>query len=184
MLARADKTPPPPHLSDLGIASLMETSGRERRHRYYTVASYRQLVVQEGLDPEKAGYAHVDFESVGEFKNIDSSLFYEDEEGSVKYQNAYKTKIANSAVEKKANKNLVLPDRPVNLGKHPTKETGGGAQTPTTGKKRKVDDIWATSVSQLPSKKQKQKEDETESAGVFIFLMKKMKKKKSPLNVL
>jgi len=170
LLARADKTTPPSHLSDLGIVSLMETSGRERHHRYYTVTSYHQLIVREDLDPETAGGAPVNFESVGEFKNVNSRLFYEDGEGSIQYQNAYKPGIASSAGGRKASKNPVLLDEAVKLTKYPTKQTGDGAQTPGTSSKRKFDDIEAPSVSQPSHKKQRQEEDKTESAGMFISL--------------
>jgi len=169
LLARADKITPPSYLSDLGIVSLMETSGRERRHRYYTVTSYHQLIVREDLDPETAGGTPVDFESVGEFKNVNSRLFYDNGEGSIQYQNAYKPGIASSAEGRKATKNPVL-DEAVKLRKYPTKQTGDGAQTPGTSSKRKLDDIGASSVSQLSHKKQRQEEDKTESAGMFISL--------------
>ena len=173
LLARADKTTPPSHLSDLGIVSLMETSGRERRHRYYTVTSYHQLIVREDLDLETAGGAHVNFESVGEFKNVNSTLFYEDGEGSVQYQNAYKAEIASSAGGRKATKNPVLLDEAVKSRKYPTKQTGDGTQPPGTGSKRKFDDIGSVSVSQPSHKKWRQEEDKTESAGVFSYLYEK-----------
>jgi len=143
----------------------METSGRERHHRYYTVTSYHQLIVREDLDPETAGGAQVNFESVGEFNNVNSNLFYEDGEASAQYQNAYKVKTASSAGKRKATKN---PD--VAITKHSTKQIGDGARTPGICSKRKFDDIGAASVSQSPHKKQRQEEDKIESAGVFIFL--------------
>jgi len=170
LLARADKTTPPSHLSDLGIVSLMETSGRERHHRYYTVTSYHQLIVREDLDPETAGGAPVNFESVGEFKNVNSRLFFEDGEGSIQYQNAYKPGIASSAGGRKASKNPVFLDEAVKLRKYPTKQTGDGAQTPGTSSKRKFDDIGAPSASQPSHKKQRQEENKTQSAGTFVSL--------------
>jgi len=148
----------------------METSGRERHHRYYTVTSYHRLIVREDLDPETAGGVHVNFESVGEFKNVNSNLFYENGEGSMQYQNAYKAETASSAGERKVTKNPVLPDEAIRLGKYPMKQTGDGAQTPGTGNKRKFDDVGAVSVSQPSHKKRRQDEDRSEIAGVLISL--------------
>ncbi|KAG6891388.1 hypothetical protein C0992_007611 [Termitomyces sp. T32_za158] len=41
LLTRAERFPPPSHLSDLGISGLMETSGRERRHRQDALYRYQ-----------------------------------------------------------------------------------------------------------------------------------------------
>ncbi|EEB92638.1 hypothetical protein MPER_08822, partial [Moniliophthora perniciosa FA553] len=62
LLTRAKKLPPPSHLSDLSIASLMETVGRERRRRYFIISGYRKLVEKdsENLDQSTAGYADID----------------------------------------------------------------------------------------------------------------------------
>ncbi|KAF5355772.1 hypothetical protein D9756_004049 [Leucocoprinus leucothites] len=169
LLARADKVAPPPHLSDLGIAGLMETCGRERRHRYYTVAAYRQLVAQENLDPKAAGYAHIDFTDIGEFANVDSGQFYEDESSLIEYQDAYRVETAGDIGKKKkrATKNPVNPDGSVKLGrprKHSMKEVECDSQTTRTGKKRKADDIETPSATELVAKKQKTKEDKSEPA--------------------
>ncbi|KAJ3753325.1 hypothetical protein EV360DRAFT_24151, partial [Lentinula raphanica] len=60
ILARAERFQPPSHLSDLGVAPLLETSGRERRHRYFAISAYRILVEHENLDKSSAGYGDVD----------------------------------------------------------------------------------------------------------------------------
>ncbi|KXN81128.1 Transcription factor tau subunit sfc3 [Leucoagaricus sp. SymC.cos] len=164
LLARADKVAPPPHLSDLGIAGLMETSGRERRHRYYTIVAYCKLIAQEKLDPTTAGYAHIDCTDVGEFTTIDPAQFYEDENALTNYQDAYQAQTATSVGrKKKVPKNPVLPDGSIKLGrprKHPVKDTDkGSAQTPKGGRKRKADESKATESSEPASKRCHVQED-------------------------
>jgi hypothetical protein len=76
LLTRAEKNQPPLHLSDLGIAELMETFGRERRHRYYTVAAFRALVAREGLDDSATRYANIDYSAIGGFASISPGALY------------------------------------------------------------------------------------------------------------
>ncbi|KAF8058259.1 hypothetical protein FPV67DRAFT_1524679 [Lyophyllum atratum] len=116
LLTRAEKFPPPAHLSDLGIAGLMETSGRERRHRYFTVASYRQLVAKEKLDNNSAGYAEVDFSEVGGFLPVESNLFYEDQGALFRYQDAFKDSEKTTG-KKRTFKNPILADGSVKQGR-------------------------------------------------------------------
>jgi transcription factor C subunit 3 len=145
----------------------METSGRERRHRYYTIAAYRKLVSQENLDPMVAGYADTDLKNVGEFANLDSAAFYEDEAALTEYQDVYKVEATSSggAKKKKAPKNPILPDGSVKLGrprKHPVK--GADGETPSTraGKKRKADDTQISNIAGPAVKKRRTEEDTTE----------------------
>lgn len=79
LMTRLEKYPPPAHIADLGVAELMETHGRERRHRYYTVAAYHALVARENLHDSTSRYTNFEFSSVGDFLPVDSSLFYENE---------------------------------------------------------------------------------------------------------
>lgn len=177
LLARADRVPPPPHLSDLGIAGLMETSGRERRHRYYTVAAYRRLVAQEQLDPSSAGYGNVDFTNVGEFAVIDSSMFYEDVAALIEYQDAYKTDVALATGKKKKAppKNPVLPDGSVKLGrprKQPAQDAGSDRISKASRKRKakETEDLGASVAA--PSKKRRVEEDQdggVESKGTPTF---------------
>ncbi|KDQ54862.1 hypothetical protein JAAARDRAFT_352005 [Jaapia argillacea MUCL 33604] len=104
LMTRLDKYPPPAHLSDLGIAELMETHGRERRHRYYTVTSYRTLVVQESLHDSTSRYAEADFSSVGEFLPMDQNHFYEDPNSLVQYQDNFKAGQKSNGAKPKAKK--------------------------------------------------------------------------------
>lgn len=73
-----DKVPPPTHLSDLRIVPLMETHGRERRWRYFTFASYREIIANEKLDDQDGPYSSVDFSNVGNFAPFVAEDFYSD----------------------------------------------------------------------------------------------------------
>lgn len=64
----------------------METSGRERRHRYYTVANYYKLVSEEALDKSSACFTDIDLVNAGRFYAIRSNLFYENDEELVHRQ--------------------------------------------------------------------------------------------------
>ncbi|KAH9081835.1 hypothetical protein EDB83DRAFT_2310160 [Lactarius deliciosus] len=78
LLTKLEKVPPPTHLSDLGIAQLMETHGRERRWRYFTVASYRTIIANEKLDDQDGPYSSTDFSNVGNFAPLVAEDFYGD----------------------------------------------------------------------------------------------------------
>ena len=73
-----DKVPPQTHLSDLRIIPLMETHGRERRWRYFTFASYREVIASEKLDDQDGPYSSVDFSNVGNFAPFVTEDFYSD----------------------------------------------------------------------------------------------------------
>ena len=73
-----DKVPPPTHLSDLRIIPLMETHGRERRWRYFTFASYREIIANEKLDDQDGPYSSVDLSNVGNFAPFVAEDFYND----------------------------------------------------------------------------------------------------------
>ncbi|KAA1468493.1 hypothetical protein DENSPDRAFT_833797 [Dentipellis sp. KUC8613] len=92
LLTRLEKYPPPSHLSDLGVAQLMETHGRERRYRYYTIASYRAIVSRENLDDSGSRYASADFSNVGGFAPIDADEFYESESELMACVDRFKSK--------------------------------------------------------------------------------------------
>ncbi|KAF9455017.1 hypothetical protein P691DRAFT_691292 [Macrolepiota fuliginosa MF-IS2] len=166
LLARADRVPPPPHLSDLGIAGLMETSGRERRHRYYTVAAYCKLIAEEKLDPSSTGYGAVDFTNVGEFATIDSGIFYKDGAALIEYQDAYKADVVVATAKTKKKrpppKNPVLPDGSIKLGrprKQPQKDIEGDDQQPKSGRKRKAN----SSIPGSSAKKRRVEEDRAQT---------------------
>ncbi|KAF8973687.1 hypothetical protein BDZ97DRAFT_1900484 [Flammula alnicola] len=119
LLARADKSHPPSHLNDLRIASLMETSGRERRHRYFTVASFRKLVALEQLDKVSTGYEDVDLNNVGAFFPIAEDQFYDSEEDLIRYSDAFKDNDTTHLQKRKKRlpKNPILPGGKVKRGR-------------------------------------------------------------------
>ncbi|THU88448.1 hypothetical protein K435DRAFT_830546 [Dendrothele bispora CBS 962.96] len=136
LLARAERFPPPPHLSDLGIAGLMETSGRERRHRYYTVSAYRTLVAHENLDQSTAGYSDVDFGSSRSFMPVDADAFYDDESSLHVYQDSFKEDISGK-------------------GKKSTVSTPASASKRAKSKKRVRDEDGESTIPRPKGKKRK-----------------------------
>ncbi|KAF7340022.1 B-block-TFIIIC domain-containing protein [Mycena venus] len=143
LLTRAEKFPPPAHLSDLGIAGLMETSGRERRNRYFTIASYQTLVAREKLDKDSAGYADVDLSDVGGFYPFAPETFYTDHAALIKHQDRDARLVRNPSnkpsKKKSAYKNPLLPDGTVKKGR-PRKERPEGEEFKPRKRKRKVED--------------------------------------------
>jgi hypothetical protein len=119
LLARSERNVPPSHLLDLCIVGIMETSGRERRHRYYTLRHYRQFINEESLDNESSPCKDVDLNDVGGFSIVDPSAFYETEGDTVRYTSSFKSK--HDVLEKKKQtriyKNPILPDGTVKRGR-------------------------------------------------------------------
>ncbi|KAI6046107.1 hypothetical protein EDC04DRAFT_1872913 [Pisolithus marmoratus] len=76
LLTRAAKAPPPSHLRDLGTVDVMETYGRERRHRYFTNATYQAVLASENLQDASAPRNEADSSHIGEFSDWDPGLFY------------------------------------------------------------------------------------------------------------
>ena len=68
----------------------METSGRERRHRYYTVANYSKLVSEEALDKSSACFTDIDLVNIGRFYAMLPDSFYENDKELVHCQDAAK----------------------------------------------------------------------------------------------
>jgi hypothetical protein len=85
----------------------METSGRERRHRYYTVANYYRLVSEEALDKSSACFTDIDLVNIGRFYAIRSDLFYENDKELVHRQDAAKDAEPVRGSELKAGKSSV-----------------------------------------------------------------------------
>ncbi|KAJ3509802.1 hypothetical protein NLJ89_g5025 [Agrocybe chaxingu] len=119
LLARADRSRPPVHLSDWHVAGLMETNGRERRHRYYTVANYRKLVTREELDKTSAGYQDIDLSHSGEFYPIDAGLFYQTQKDLTRYSDSFKGAGGQQpgTTKKRVFKNPILPNGQVKRGR-------------------------------------------------------------------
>ncbi|THH29725.1 hypothetical protein EUX98_g4460 [Antrodiella citrinella] len=77
LLTRLEQYPPPPHLADLGICQLQETSGRERRFKYFTMANFHIVGQKENMS---SAYLETDLSHAGEFLAVDDDQFYEDDE--------------------------------------------------------------------------------------------------------
>jgi len=118
----------------------METFGRERRHRYYTVAAFRALIAREGLDDSAASYADIDYSAIGGFASISPNAFYEDEKTLMTYADSFKDKL-NAGNRKYKLKNPIMPDGSVKIGR-PRKKPANGSQkgrgkAAAAGRKRK-----------------------------------------------
>jgi hypothetical protein len=128
----------------------METHGRERRNRYFTIASYRTLVAQENLDQPTVSYSVVNLNEVGGFAAIAHSAFYEDETVLFKYQDEFKEQgktRSGGKPRKYPLKNPILSDGTVKQGrpKGSTKKAkllalGEIGVQPTTKRKRAESD--------------------------------------------
>ncbi|TFK30753.1 hypothetical protein FA15DRAFT_580399 [Coprinopsis marcescibilis] len=138
LLSRAEKSQPPQHLADIGIAGLMETNGRERRHRYYTIAAYQKLVAAEKLDKSAAGYNEIDLSHCGEFLELKPSDFYEQGSELARFQDTFTRATKLGKVSKKQYKNPILADGTVKQGR-PRKDQSNPApaEKKTKGRKRK-----------------------------------------------
>ena len=138
LLTRAEKNQPPLHLSDLGTAELMETFGRERRHRYYTVSAFRSLAARERLDDSATGYANVDFSVVGGFAVVDPELFYASQASLVTYTDKPKEQSDSPPSRKHKSKNSTLPDGHVKSG-YTGKDGLEGVARKGAGKRKRKD---------------------------------------------
>lgn len=101
----------------------METFGRERRHRYYTVAAFRKLVSREGLHDFTSSYA-IDHSAIHDFAFIPADAFYEDEKTLAIYADSFKDRL-NAGGRKYRLKNPIMPDGSVKIGR-PRKTPANG----------------------------------------------------------
>ena len=133
----------------------METRGRERRHRYFTVANYRKLVAQEELDKNSAGYADIDLENVGGFLPVSTESFYDTEDTVIRYTDAFNNDNKSlSQKPKKPPKNPILLDGKAKRGR-PRKNPAHYVETPLTESvqkgKRKRGDVSDTDTHGFPA---------------------------------
>ncbi|KAH8835939.1 hypothetical protein DL96DRAFT_1576137 [Flagelloscypha sp. PMI_526] len=176
ILGRAERMHPPAHLKDLTTVGLMETSGRERRNRYYTLSAYRELLAKEGLEDTSSALAGIELESTGGFCPVDEKLFYTDPKDLPVYQDRYKSdvkaikgrtaKSSSSTKKAKAGKlvNPTMPDGTVKRGrprKQPFDADGNvlvGKQ-PKTPRKRKREEGDEEGEAQPKKKRAKKEKD-------------------------
>ncbi|KAG8220242.1 hypothetical protein J3R82DRAFT_1283 [Butyriboletus roseoflavus] len=90
LLTRASNSRPPAHLLDLGTLDLMETFGRERRHRYFTLAAYKCVMASEQLQDTITSVIDVDLSRVGDFAILDPKHFYTTTAKLHSYQDSFK----------------------------------------------------------------------------------------------
>lgn len=128
----------------------METSGRERRHRYFTAANFCRLVDQEELDKDSSGYSDLDLKNVGGFLPVMPQLFYSAEEELINYSDTFKDadRRPKKPKKKKVLKNPILPNGKVKRGRP----------------KKVVNDGVEPSVSTKPRKNKRKREDEGETS--------------------
>lgn len=167
ILGRAEKVHPPAHLKDLTTVALMETSGRERRIRYYTLAAYRELMAKENLHDVTSALSSVDLSTAGEFCPMESSLFYDDLKVLKSHQDRFRAAYPGGGQTAKARKpkvnlkNPIMPDGTVKKGR-PRKQThdadgnvivGPLPKTPRTKRKREEADDGNTDADARPKKR-------------------------------
>lgn len=92
LLTRATRSRPPAHLSDLGTADFMESFGRERRHRYYTLAAYTTIMTSEKLEDTTTSYVGIDLSKAGDFSVFHDAMFYDDDQTLHYYEDMFKAK--------------------------------------------------------------------------------------------
>jgi hypothetical protein len=69
----------------------METYGRERRHRYFTLAAYRRVMASEGLHDTTTSIIDVDLSRVGKFAALDDPKHFYTTTGKLhSYQDSFK----------------------------------------------------------------------------------------------
>lgn len=155
----------------------MESNGRERRNRYYTIGSYRALVAQENLDQSSAGYSDIDLSQVGDFYPFGPEAFYSDNAALIKHQDR-EMKVAKHAKKPgKVRKNPILPDGTVKKGrprKHRLKVEDDEAPL-SKKRKRKLAENGELGLSETqqspPAKKQRLDTDQGLSVMGLTFII-------------
>ena len=91
VLTHAEKAIDPPHLCDFRIQSVLETQGREKRLRWFTVAGYHERCRVDGLAdlPDQRDFSHP--ELAGGFSILESTGFYETPAAFEAYANGMNT---------------------------------------------------------------------------------------------
>lgn len=137
----------------------METSGRERRHRYFTIASYRKLVAKENLDNSTAVHTEVDLSNVGGFASVDPTLFYDDQTTLFEYQDVFKDKerAKTGRGRKRPPKNPILPDGSIKQGRPRKYPVGEDPKSLRKANKRKRIEAKAAETEGTQPKKKKRR---------------------------
>ncbi|KZT36030.1 hypothetical protein SISSUDRAFT_1008008, partial [Sistotremastrum suecicum HHB10207 ss-3] len=115
LLERLVKSDPPPHLADFGICTIMETHGKERRHRYLSLSAYRSLLQRESLE-DPGHYATRDLSYAGSFfsDHLPATLFYRTNEELETYEDSFGYVSRNT---RKPGKNPIGPNGKPKIGR-------------------------------------------------------------------
>ncbi|KIM26498.1 hypothetical protein M408DRAFT_25219, partial [Serendipita vermifera MAFF 305830] len=114
VLARLCTRVPPRHLADLHPVTVMETEGKMRRQRYFTIKHYRQLLEEQNLPDDRYNWLHMD--DVGKYAHVDEAAFWKTPADITQYliqiqeERGKKAKDSakQSAAKKKVYKNPVI----------------------------------------------------------------------------
>lgn len=79
----------------------METHGRERRHRYFTLAAYKRVMASERLQDTTTSMFDVDLSRVGDFAALDPKHFYTTTRKLHSYQDLLKDITTTKAKKRK-----------------------------------------------------------------------------------
>ncbi|KAI5123716.1 hypothetical protein M0805_000310 [Coniferiporia weirii] len=77
LISRMERQAPPSHLADLCIIQVLETHGRERRYRFFTLSGYSELMAREGLQQPSSRYTSQDLAITRGFNEACGTDFYE-----------------------------------------------------------------------------------------------------------
>ncbi len=111
----------------------METSGRERRRRYFSTSAYRELLSKEKFEAPDM-LTSDDATLAGFFSQLEETSFYAEKKVLHIYQDSYKDKINIEKRRKRPLKNPILPDGRVKLGrprKKPADQVASSESTAT-----------------------------------------------------
>lgn len=88
LINKGEQTIPPSHLRDLSLCDVLETSGKERRHKYFTLPAYRSVMGDADLQTQDQRYANINTSEAGSFLSdaLPKGLFYEEAVEMEKHQ--------------------------------------------------------------------------------------------------
>lgn len=136
----------------------METSGRERRHRYYTVANYYKLVSEEAFDKSSACFTDIDLVNIGRFNAIPLDSFYENDEELVHRQDAAKdNESARGSEPKKSSEGKPSVSN--------VQSNRGRPRKPSSIKEKEIDGTQGSSSAKRKRKASSLADDNLETSG-------------------
>lgn len=85
MLNKLERDPPPPHLADFQVRSVIETFGREKRTRWFLLTAFLRRCTRDGIPETDPKYAELESDAVGGWSQLETSGFYRDPEAYEKW---------------------------------------------------------------------------------------------------